>query len=500
MQNSVDEALTIHSVALMPTVDNVDGIFSRPFDKALHEYLSNDKQWQLITSDLSRQMIVPSELIGSPEKVKKIAENYHADAILMTEVRKNPKDFILALFLFSAKDGQLISQAAATDLDQSSTDKAVKQLQSLYQELKFRVPYEGLILSRTKNRVTINLGSSDGLVPGQELPASKIIQVTRHPKLGNIIQNEKVVVGKIKLVKTDKYLSFGDVVSEIELGAIQKDTKITGAKPLTYAQESWIKKDDIPAELLLSENNLESGKVKEWRPENPPTFGMLGAYFSIGQFKQSLSLTDGNSYTTKNSLYPAVNLTGEMWINPEWFINVSLGQGTASLKNPVGGGSPSDLTSSFSQYSLDVGYNLLLRDDFFDSKLMFGFGFYKYKMSLDNSNPEGLVTSEYASPRLMLGGRLPVDDLKTWNISGIMYWYLNAGLHEKPVSSGAEDSRMVHFVFKLDYRWSERIWINSGLEWKTFSTDFSGTGTRIVPGTHGSHRFQNFIFGASYMF
>lgn len=484
---------------LLPTVDNVDNIFSRPFDKALTEIVSNDKQWQLLGTHMTSGMVVPSELVNSPAKVKKIAALAKADAILVAEVRKNPKDFILALFLFSTKDGQLIAQSAATDLDQTSMERAVKQLDRLYAELKFRVPYEALILSRTKNRVTMNLGSTDGLTPGQELPVSRIIQVSRHPKLGNIIQNEKVVIGKIKLVKVDKHLSFGDIVSEIELGAIQKDAKVTGARPLNYAQESWIKKDYMPAEMLLSENNLENGKIKEWHPEFPPTFGSISANLALGSFKQTLALQDGTSLNAEQKIFPTVNLIGEVWLNPEWFVNASFGQGTASVKNPTGG-SPGDLTLSLTQYSMDVGYNLLLKDDFFDSKLMFGLGYYAYKLSLDDSNPQGLVSTEYSSPRIMMGARTPMDDANLWYLGGMLYWYINPGLKERPITSGSEDSTIVQYALQLDYRWSERLFINSALDFKTFSTDFSGTGTRTVPGTKATHRFQSLVFGATYMF
>lgn len=499
LQSSVDDSLTVHTVLLLPTVDNVDNIFSRPFDKALNDIVSADKQWQLLGTHMTSNMVVPSELVNSPEKVKKVAAHAKADAILVAEVRKNPKDFILALFLFSTKDGQLISQAAATDLDQTSMDRAVKQLQNLYAELKFRVPYEGLILSRTKNRVTLNLGASDGLTAGQELPCSRIIQVSRHPKLGNIIQNEKVVIGKIKVVKVDKHLSFADIISEIELGAIQKDAKINGARPLNYAQESWIKKDYMPAEMLLSENNLENGKVREWRPELPPTFGSLGANLALGGFKQSLSLQDGTSLNAEQKIFPTVNIHGELWLNPEWFLAASFGQGTASVDNPTGG-SPGDLTLSLSQYSMDVGYNILLKDDFFDSKLMFGLGYYAYKLSIDDSQPQGLVSTEYSSPRIMLGARTPMDDANRWYLGALIYWYFNAGLKERPVTSGAEESRIVQYSFQLDYRWSERLFINSALDFKTFSTDFSGTGTRTTPGSKASHRFQSLVFGATYMF
>jgi len=496
LSNQIDASLTIHTVALLPAVDNVDGIFAKPIDKKLKELLDGDHQWQLVDSNFAGRLLSAGDIIKNPDKAVKLAKPLKVDGLLLAEVRKNPKDFTLALHLFSAKDGKLIVQVAATDLDQSSIDKALAQVDELYKQMKYRIPYDGLVLSRTKNRVTINLGEVDGVKQGQELAASKIIEVTRHPKLGYIIQHEKVLIGKIKLIKVDPRLSFGDIVSETENGAIQKDSKITGARMLNYTPEKWINKDYLPPELLLSQDNQVNGKVQEWRPETPPTFGHVGASLALGKFQDTLTLSNNKTLTGKNSLYPAINLFGEMWINPEWYIHAAVTQGTGTLPNPNGG---SDLSANLGEYSLDVGYNLLLKDDFFDSKLFFAFGYYSYKMSLDYT-ADGLTSQQYSAMRLTIGGKTPISPDNKWYLGATLYWYVNPSMNESPVSSGTDSNRMVHFNFLVDYRYSERIWFDGGLEFKTYQTDFTGTGTRPTPGIKGSQRFQNLFLGVSYMF
>jgi hypothetical protein len=499
LSNSVDASITIHKISFLPTVDNVDGIFSRPFDAKMNELLQADHQWLYTPAQFTGGLVSPADLIKSPTRAIKISQSLKADALIITEVRKNPKDFVLALYLFSALDGKLISHVAATDLAQDSTEKALKQFELLFQQLKYRIPYDGMVLSRTKNRVTLNLGALDGLTPGQELACSKIIEIKRHPKLGHIIQHEKVLIGKIKLVKVDPKLSFGDIVSETEAGSIQKDAKITGARPVQYLAEKWIKDDYVPAELLLSENNKVNGKIQEWKPEMPPSFGLIGASFGLSNYQQTLSLAN-TTLTAKNSIYPTVSLYGEMWINPEWFVNVGLSQGTGTIENPVAGGSPGKLSLASGFYSLDVGYNILLRDDFFDSKIFAALGYMNYSMDVDTSSGNGLNSTEYSGFRLLLGGKTPLDIANRWYLGATLQWYLHTSYKEKPFSSGADDSKIVNFRFLLDYRWSERVVLNSSLDFATYMVDFNGGGNRPVSATKGSERFQTLNVGASYMF
>jgi hypothetical protein len=499
--NQDDEAITIESITFLPSVDNVDGIFARPFDKKLEELLSSDTQWMYTKSQFVGTFFTPADLIKDPQKVIKIAKPLKVDGLILIDIRKNPKDFLVSMHLFSAKDGRLITQVTATDLDQSSTEKALAQLGELYKQTKARIPYDGLILSRTKNRVTINLGEQDGIKSGQELTCAKIIEVVRHPKLGSILKHEKVILGKVRVLKVDKALSFADVISETENGAIQKHTKVVGARPVSYVPEKWISNDYIPAEVLLSENNKENGKIQEWRTELPPTFGMVSASFGLSNYSQSVSRASGGGLSASSSIYPSVNLAAEIWLNPEWFMKFGMSQGTGSIKNPLAGSTPGDLNTTMSQYNLDVGFNLLLKDDFWDSKLYAALGFYDYKMSVDKSTPVSLVTTEYSALRVTLGGKTPIDDHKRWYLGAQLLVYWNPKLSESPYSSGSSDNKIVNFNFGVDYRWSERILLNGAIDFKTLMSDFSGTGTRPAPAaTSSSQKIQTLNFGISYMF
>lgn len=496
--NKTDSALTLHSVTILPTIDNVDGIFSKPFDKKITTLIEKDHQWEHKTSNFSGAFLTPDELIKDEGKVQKIAKSINADGVILIEVRKNPKALILSLNLFSAVDGKLIAQAINPNLSQASTDKAVEQLEILYRELKQKIPYDGLVLSRTQNRVTVNLGQQDGITPGQTLTISRIINAKRHPKLGFIMSHEKALVGKIKVLKVDKALSFADIVSESEKGAVQVDSKITGARPVSYQADNWIKKAYLPTELALSENNKNIiGGTEKWRPETPPTFGRLAASVGAGPYKYSLAQS-GAAGTLNSEVfaYPSVNLLAEAWINPEWYVTLGINQGTSSISNPAGG---SQLSASSGQYTIDAGYNLLLLDDFWNSKLYVAIGYFNYEMDVDQV-ANGLTSTEYSSMRFTFGGKTPIDNANRWIVGANLYWYLNPKLVERPVSSGGEDSRIVHFTFLLDYRWSERLWLNGELDFKTFTSNFSGTGTRPTPATQSSQKFTTLNLGVSYMF
>ena len=159
--------------------------------------------------------------------------------------------------------------------------------------------------------------------------------------------------------------------------------------------------------------------------------------------------------------------------------------------------------ASSGQYTLDFGYNLLLYDDFWNSKLYAAVGFFNYTMNIDQST-DGLTSTEYNSLRFTFGGKTPVDAENRWFLGANIYWYLNPNLVEKPVNSGADDNRIVHFTFLCDYRWSERVWLNAELDFKTFTSDFNGGGSRVTVGgtggAQGSQKFTTLNMGVSYMF
>ena len=110
-----------------------------------------------------------------------------------------------------------------------------------------KIPYAGLILSRQGNRVTMDIGTRDGVHDNTVVSVEQIILLKRHPKFHFILASEKEVLGKIRIVKSDETLSFGTVLSEKEPGVITTDSKITGLDFVNYASEPFDSQNQLPA-------------------------------------------------------------------------------------------------------------------------------------------------------------------------------------------------------------------------------------------------------------
>ena len=124
--------------------------------------------------------------------------------------------------LFLTRDGLLFSEYNKRNLKQFELNQVKDEVRKQLQEIVKKIPYQGLVLSRTKNRVTINLGKRDGVSKEQILSVIQVIKMNRHPKFKFIIDTEKEILGKVRLLKVDDSLSFGKIVTEKEPGAISK--------------------------------------------------------------------------------------------------------------------------------------------------------------------------------------------------------------------------------------------------------------------------------------
>src|SRR5207253_5550013 len=108
-----------------------------------------------------------------------------------------------------------------------------KQLQSMYEKLKARLPYRGMVLSRRGKEVTINLGYKMGIKNNDEISVVQFLKVNRHPKLKFLVSTEKEILGKLKVYKADESLSFAYVTYEREPGTVQANAKLL---PLEFVQ------------------------------------------------------------------------------------------------------------------------------------------------------------------------------------------------------------------------------------------------------------------------
>ncbi len=494
-----DQSLTLRKMTFIPSIDNISGIYSKAIDEQLKNLIEAHHRWDYVQSHIAGSSIKPEELVNDPSKVRNLSRSIKSDGFFIAEVRKDPNDIHIQLYLFSTQSGELIAEEIIKQKN-DNTPLVIASLNKLYTRILNKIPYDALILSRTDNRVTINAGKKDGVSPGQTLTALKIISAKKHPKRNFLIKSNKAILGQVRVVKVDDYLSFADVTSEIEAGVLTTDVKISGVSKVDYSSTPWTNTYTPPEQLLSENNKVVFGKeAREWIAKDPPTFGKVGAGFAIGSFNNSLGLIDGSNIDSKVSTYPRIDLHGEIWITPQFYTDAIFAQGIGQSKNPTG--SPAEISNSLSQYRLSFGYNFILKNEFFGPKITFDLGFNTYKMFVDTTSNQGFTTLEYRSVPFGIGGYVPVNAAQTWAIGGKAYFHMFPSLNETPFSSaGSSDNTINHFLFFAENKISERLRLNIGLEFLLFSTTFSGQGDRINPARNSSHRFTMLNTSIDYLF
>lgn len=497
--STYDESLTLQNVTFLSTLDNVNGVYSKAIDVQLQKMIEANHKWNFVPEGIKTVNIRPEELIGQKKRVKSVSKNLKSDGFFIAELRKDPKETKLHLYLFSCRSGELVTEEEAL-IPTDNTEIVQVTTQDLFRRIINKIPYDALIVSRTDNRVTINAGTRDGVHVGQNLTAVKIIGAKRHPKRHFIIKSHKALLGQIRIVKADEYLSFADIISESEPGVLNTNVKITGISKVRYESTPWTQ-TYTPPEQLLTENNKSvfGKKAREWVAKDPPTFGKVGADFSLGAFSNSLGLSNGTNLNSKVSVYPRINLSGEVWITPKLYADAAFAQGIGQSSNPAG--SPSELSNSLTHYRLSFGYNFILRNEFFGPKLSVDIGLSSYRMFIDSSGTTGFTTLQYRSLPIGVGGYVPINPSRTWAIGGKAYFHLFPSLNETPFASGGDpDNNINHFAFFAENKISQRLRWKLGLDFMLLSTSFSAGGARTIPASNLSHRFTMFSTGVDYLF
>ncbi len=501
----VDDALTIHSLSVLPAMDNVGGIYSRPVEAHLKSMIEKGHQFKHVDSQFAGALVSANDLEKNPQQVKDISQNIDADALIAPQITKSPNGIQLQLSLFLKSDGQLVAKMNHTEKGAFDIKNMTSLTESLFQQLLKQIPYEGLVLSRNNNLVTINLGKKDGLQKGQLVTPILLVKVNRHPKLKFIISSEKVALGQIRLDKVDDTLSFGQIIAEKDRGAIQKNTKISG---IQFVQNSDPALDEAFQVATPPNTNPTFGEnPKEWRPSDPPTFGKLGVGFGLGQLRYNAQRPTGaGSLHGSANLFPSVKLAGELWLTSQWIANFDIEQGVMTLDNPESGSAPSELSVNMSNYLLSFGYNFMIQDDFFGPSILLSLGYASYGLDVDTSNNAGggasLTSTNYSGLFFGIKGTVPVSANKKWNLGGSLKYFLRANLTESPAeqSSGSNDNTMTQFSIIGFYQKNTKLRFTTSLDFALFSTKFDNSGPHPTPAIDSSQKYTMLTGGIEFLF
>lgn len=499
--SAVDQELTIKSIVIAPAFDNVGGIYARPLEEELRELLNDDKQWSF-SSYPSGLKLKPENFEDNPSDVSKLLKESKSEAALTSRIIKGPRGISIYLTLFVGKEGLPFLQESITDYQGFETADLKEELRKLFEALKYRMPFRSTILSRRGQQVTLNLGSQYGLKQDSSVSVVQIVKINRHPKLNFMVSTEKEVLGRVKLFKVEPHLSFGYIEMEKEPGVITIGSKILPDEFVKYSLPVMTPSGRILQDISTRpESEVAFGDApEEWIPAMPPQFGKVELLAGLSSYTQNVKLNTAGPINGNSTLAPNIMVRGELWLNPEWHLGVQLRQSVFSLDNSLANSTPTSLNMAMSQYSVNVGYNFLLTNDFFGPKLQLGAGYLNTNFNVDDSSPTAFTTMKYGGLMIRIAGQFPLGDELPIELGGKLDFYPTASLSENKTSGASASSQINNFSFFADYRLKTRFKIHGELLFENYGSSFSGTGQRDDSASSASHKLTTFFGGVQYLF
>lgn len=501
--SDVDDLLTIERVSVLPFTDNLQGIYARPIEAHFISLVDGMHRWNYIGSNTSGPILSPDELESSPEKALQVSQGLNVDAFFAGRITKGPNGITVHISLFLTKDGKLLSQAILKDYKQFNLADIKEQTQRLLSEIVARLPYAGRVLSRDGNRVTVNLGQKDGLQAGQMLSVIQIIQAKRHPKFNFLISTEKEIFGKLKILKVDETLSFGQVMTEKEKGAIQKNSKIGPLDFVVYQGGEDLSLSGKPEDAL---GQREDGKMvfgkdaHAWQPQQPPTFGQIGGRLGVAQVQENMQRS--TTLSSSDNLSPSIMIEGELWVTPEFTFHARIKQEIISVSNPQPSSTSAKLSQSFSNYEAFFGWMFRFGPHVWSPYLEPYAGYFTTHLYTDDSS-HAFTTSDYSGLKLGARGATPIDQQGRWGAGGEFAFAFRPTLRESPFTSGDSNTANYFSMGVFGYKkLGERLKAVLGIDYELYSASFSGTGSggSALTATSSSQKFLTLNAGLYYMF
>ncbi len=501
--SETDKLLTVHKLGILPVIDNVNGLYSRYIENKLSSLVKEGHRFDLIEVKDVDPRLTPEDYEADSNLIKNLGKKYGVDGFLAARISKQEKAVDLTVDLFLTNDGQLIAQDHVENAPKFEVIDIERKTADLYSKVIDKLPYKGLVLSRQGNRVTLDIGGRDGIRNNTIVSVEQIISAKRHPKYKFLLSTEKEIMGKIKVIKVDETLSFGIVLQEKDHGVIAPDSKITGLDFVTYS--------DIPlgSDSLLpvktnepAQNSVSFGKnPREWLPPRQPSFGKIGLGLGLGTYHSAITLQNAGSFAGDVPVYPQLNLTGEIWMTPNWYLGGLIQQGVMSVSNPQTVSTPTKLGANTAHYDVHGGYKFLLQDDFWGPQINLHFGFSKYSMFIDASTPLTFTSTSYSGLYGGIGGSLPITSDRTYYFDVNLDRHILPGMTETPSSSGSgSDNSVTAFSFGGSHKITTQFWLVAHVSFEFYSSTFTGIGSRNDTGLNASQSLTTLTSGIDYLF
>ncbi len=498
--SQVDKSLTIHSVLMVPTEDNISGIYAKPIDEHLNTVLGQDPQWTPSEFKSFNGWKLDS-LYSNPNDVTKLAKAAQADAVLKIRLSKGPSGIKGKMTLFSGVDGLPMVEESVDNVEKFELSEVLQIFEQALKSLRNKLPYRAEVLSRKGQDLTINAGKNAGLKTGTDISVIQILKVYRHPKLKFIVSTEKEILGKARLYKVEETLSFAKLVLEREPGVVQVGGKVLPDEYVQYSEPYITEDGKVLSDLgKRKEKDIAYGeKPEEWVPDHTPQYGKVDVMGGVSQYSETADFQSSGAIDGTNNLAPTISLAGEFWISPVWFAGLDLRSSAFGVPNNLPGSRPTVINMTNNYYHVKFGYNFLLSPDFFGPRLQLTGGFARFSSQASVSNPVTFTSMQFNASVIGFSAQMPLGEAIPTDVGARFNYYLYPNVSESPSSGSNGNVRMNDFAFFLNHHIKPKLSYLGELRFETYSAKFSdGPRTEQVNGI--SHKITTLLFGVEFLF
>lgn len=518
--SQIDQKIIIKTVTIAPVYDNVNGIYSEPIQKLLLDLLQNDKVWGYSEFPEGKPKIFIEKFDSEPNDVLEVLEKTRAQGLLTAYITKGPRGINAKLKLFTQDMGWILIEDSFQDVNTFEISKLREMFVTMYHNIKSKLPYRGYVLSRRGIDVTLNLGSMNGIVQGQELILAQILKLNRHPKLRLMIGAEKEIIAKLKVTKVEPYLSFAQIIFEKESGVVDTGAKVLPSEYVSYpvpkidshgtvvgeapANPKGFVTDNerigMPTSTEALTTDLQDQKTLLLDKDN--STGIFTLQGLITQFTESTQLISGANPSSSNNFAPGVSLGVQLNIMKNlFFVDFNTQINSFGGTNSLTGSTPNHLSFTMTRYTALVGFDYLIDNEDSDNlKLTTSLGFSSIKTDVSSSTPTSLTSTQTDGLLLQFKVAMPLVPDNLWTVGGKLDFYLNPRFSESPVASGNAKVTVTSFGLFGTYPYSDKLNIRADLNVSNISVSFSGSGTRTIPAASDSIQSLNEQLGIEYLF
>lgn len=402
-------------------------------------------------------------------------------AVVLGEVaRNNDGEYEVVIQLATTK-GQESAFSYSAKVDGNSLENFGTATRNALGEMMKWMPFDASIIKRDGVLVVLDRGLP-AFQKGQQLST-----YTVEKKTDGILFEESGVIG---LTQVGDQISFGRILVERRPLEVSVGNKIrSDNKPVFRVSPSlWSTTSD--RDLASAGPSFEVTKGK---------FGVFNANVGPALVSYETQNKSGSEKSQMSSIYPTLNLTGEVWLTSRITFSMGFKYGVGGKKE-VGGTTKEQVGTSLSSFRVLGGYriNLLAPDP--GPILHFKLGYAKDSFGFD-STKELIFTGMTYSGILVGGGvAFPVNDRigLGFDVESLIF----PGVVEEKFKSGENVSNVSawNFGVKGTYRYDREIDFEAKLFLQRNGAEFSGDRTRLFPYTMTSQVSRGLSVGMSYYF